>query len=185
MMAQLGIRRLRPGPSGNETAPNQANYDESKANPFPNSARCPHAEERNEGDDAGVWWKQRRPEIVEDFEREVVGRIPRGVPAVQWSVVSLARGTLGGRAVIGRQLVGRVTSATHPALNVNIQMTLVTPASERSRSRDDHVRRRRASAGARRPGACAPGWWASAGASWREIRRRPNSSSRPAGALRR
>ncbi len=35
MMTQLGIRKLRPGPSGNEAAPNQANYDESKANPFP------------------------------------------------------------------------------------------------------------------------------------------------------
>ena len=29
MMAQLGIRKLRPGPSGNEGAPNQANYDEA------------------------------------------------------------------------------------------------------------------------------------------------------------
>jgi len=36
MMDQLGIRALRPGPSGDENAPNHANYDESKANPFPN-----------------------------------------------------------------------------------------------------------------------------------------------------
>src|SRR5256885_8077965 len=36
MMDQLGIKALRPGPSGNEQAPNHANYDESKANPFPN-----------------------------------------------------------------------------------------------------------------------------------------------------
>ena len=34
MMDQLGIKALRPGPSGNEKAPNHANYDESKANPF-------------------------------------------------------------------------------------------------------------------------------------------------------
>ena len=27
MMTVLGIRRLRPGPSGNESAPNHANYD--------------------------------------------------------------------------------------------------------------------------------------------------------------
>jgi hypothetical protein len=32
MMRQLGIKALRPGPSGREGAPNQANYDESKAN---------------------------------------------------------------------------------------------------------------------------------------------------------
>src|SRR6516162_484408 len=36
MMDQLGIKALRPGPSGNEQAPNHANYDESKANPYPN-----------------------------------------------------------------------------------------------------------------------------------------------------
>src|SRR4051812_30168782 len=33
MMAQLGIRKLRPGPSGNESDPNHANYDEAAANP--------------------------------------------------------------------------------------------------------------------------------------------------------
>ena len=34
MMARLGIKALRPGPSGNEQDPNHANYDEAKANPF-------------------------------------------------------------------------------------------------------------------------------------------------------
>src|SRR5208283_3150344 len=37
MMDQLGIKALRPGPSGNEKDPNHANYDESKANPFPDA----------------------------------------------------------------------------------------------------------------------------------------------------
>jgi bifunctional UDP-N-acetylglucosamine pyrophosphorylase/glucosamine-1-phosphate N-acetyltransferase len=35
MMEQLGIQRLRPGPSGNESTPNHAGYDESLANPYP------------------------------------------------------------------------------------------------------------------------------------------------------
>ena len=35
MMEQLGIERLRPGPSGNPDAPNAANYDPEKANPYP------------------------------------------------------------------------------------------------------------------------------------------------------
>lgn len=35
MMDQLGIKSLRPGPSGNESAPNHANSDESVANPYP------------------------------------------------------------------------------------------------------------------------------------------------------
>ena len=36
MKDQLGIKALRPGPSGNESAPNHANYDEALANPYPN-----------------------------------------------------------------------------------------------------------------------------------------------------
>jgi hypothetical protein len=35
MKEQLGIKVLRPGPSGNESAPNHANYDEAVANPYP------------------------------------------------------------------------------------------------------------------------------------------------------
>ena len=36
MMQQLGIKALRPGPSGDEKAPIHANYDEALANPYPN-----------------------------------------------------------------------------------------------------------------------------------------------------
>jgi hypothetical protein len=35
MMQQLGIKKLRPGPGGNESAPNHANYDTTKADPCP------------------------------------------------------------------------------------------------------------------------------------------------------
>src|SRR5215831_20179279 len=35
MMEQLGITKLRPGPSGNEKDANHANYDEATANPYP------------------------------------------------------------------------------------------------------------------------------------------------------
>ena len=35
MMQQLGVKAVRPGPSGNESDPNHANYDESIANPCP------------------------------------------------------------------------------------------------------------------------------------------------------
>ena len=36
MKDQLGITRLRPGPSGLAGVTNSANYDPTKANPFPN-----------------------------------------------------------------------------------------------------------------------------------------------------
>ena len=35
---------------------------------------------------ADDWWKQRRPEIDEDFEREVYGRFPKNIPKVTWTV---------------------------------------------------------------------------------------------------
>ena len=37
------------------------------------------------------WWSKRRPEIVEDFDREVLGRVPAKIPKVTWTVVELAR----------------------------------------------------------------------------------------------
>src|SRR5678816_3342307 len=86
MLSQLGITKLRPGPNGNEAAPNHANYDEEKANPFP---KLPEALALRDGTSvktADDWWSKRRPEIVEDFEREVYGRIPKNVPKVTWSV---------------------------------------------------------------------------------------------------
>ncbi|HXI44461.1 MAG TPA: hypothetical protein VNH83_31035 [Bryobacteraceae bacterium] len=79
MMDQLGIKTLRPGPSGNDSAPNHANYDESKANPFPNLPDVLTLKSGRKVTTPEMWWKQRRPEIVEDFEREVYGRVPKNV----------------------------------------------------------------------------------------------------------
>src|SRR5262252_5081777 len=67
MMAQLGIRKLRPGPSGNESAPNHANYDEATANPFPNLPEVLTLKNGKKVTSAQMWWNERRPEILEDF----------------------------------------------------------------------------------------------------------------------
>src|SRR5437867_11160546 len=80
MMAQLGIRKLRPGPSGNESAPNHANYDEATANPFPNLPEVLTLKNGTKFTSADMWWSQRRPEILEDCDREVIGRVTRNVP---------------------------------------------------------------------------------------------------------
>src|ERR1700686_2786250 len=74
MLDQLGIKALRPGPSGKEDAPNQANYDESLANPFPNLPDVLTLKNGVKVTTPEMWWKQRRPEIIQDFEREVLGR---------------------------------------------------------------------------------------------------------------
>ena len=129
MMTQLGVRALRPGPSGNESAPNHANYDEATANPFPDLPAVLTLKNGTAVTTADAWTKQRRPEIIEGFEREVLGRVPRTVPRVTWTVVSTTRGMLGGHEVVGKQLRGHVDDNSYPGVDVDIQMTLVTPAS--------------------------------------------------------
>lgn len=128
MMDQLGIKALRPGPSGNESAPNHANYDESKANPFPNLPDVLRLKNGKKVTTASMWRKRRRPEIVEDFGREVYGRVPKNVPKVTWTVTSTATSTAGSHTVTEKQLVGHVDNSLCPSINVDIQMTLVTPS---------------------------------------------------------
>jgi len=128
MMEQLGIKRLRPGPSGNEKAPNPANYDESIANPFPKLPEVLTLKNGQKVTIAQAWWKLRRPEIIEDFDREVYGRVPKVVPKVTWTVTETKELTVGSRPAVGKQLIGHVDNSSYPAITVDIQMALVTPA---------------------------------------------------------
>ena len=127
MMDQLGIKALRPGPSGNENAANHANYDEATANPFPDLPDVLTLKNGKKVTTADAWWNQRRPEIVEDFEREVLGRIPKNVPKVTWEVVKTAEAKVGDHPVIGKQLLGHVENSSDPDIKVDIRMTLVLP----------------------------------------------------------
>ena len=128
MMEQLGIKSLRPGPSGNERAPNHANYDEATANPFTNLPEALTLKNGNKVTTASMWWDRRRPEIVEDFEREVLGRIPKTTPKVVWEITKIAKALVGNHPVIGKQLLGHVDNSSDPDIQVDIQMTLVLPA---------------------------------------------------------
>ena len=129
MMEQLGITRLRPGPSGQSGATNSANYDPAKANPFPDLPEVLTLKSGPKVTTAEMWWKQRRPEIIEDFEREVIGRVPKNVPQVTWTVVSnMTDGLVGNLPASGKRLVGHVDNSACPALTVDIRMTVVTPA---------------------------------------------------------
>ena len=128
MREQLGITKLRPGPSGWEKAPNPANYDEGLANPYPEWPELLTLGDGTEVTTAESWRSRRRPELVEAFEREVVGRIPADVPGVVWSLSESATGMLGGKSVVGRHLNGRVDNASYPLIDVDISMVLVLPA---------------------------------------------------------
>ena len=129
MMDQLHITSLRSGRNGSDPKdPNFANYDESKANPYPN---LPDVLTQNDGKKVATakeWWNKRRPEIVELFDREVYGRVPAHTPGVKWELVSTTNEKNGDFSVVTKKLVGHVDNSSYPAVTVNIDLTLSTPA---------------------------------------------------------
>lgn len=128
MMEQLGIQSLRLGPSGRADAPNPANYDVTKANPYPDLPDPLVLKNGKKVTSAQQWMSRRRPEIVEDFEREVIGRLPKSVPKVTWTLTEKVNLEVAGIPVIGKRLVGKVDNSAYPGISVAIEMALVTPA---------------------------------------------------------
>src|SRR5690242_6112754 len=89
MMDLLHVTSLRSGANGsNPQAPNYANYDESKANPYPNLPDPLVMKDGRQVTTPAMWWNERRPEIVEDFDREIYGRIPKNTPKVNWDLTN-------------------------------------------------------------------------------------------------
>ncbi len=129
MMRQLGITKLRPGANGRAAAgePGAANYDPAKANPYPDWPDVLTLKAGGKVMSADEWWQKRRPEIAEDFEREVYGRVPAEVPQVSWKVTETVQTTLGGQPVVARRVIGHVDNKAHPALSVDVKMAVVVP----------------------------------------------------------
>src|SRR5437762_1284095 len=115
LMDLLGIASLRPGASGQNP-----NLDESKANPFPNLPDPLTLKNGQKVTTADLWWQQRRPEILEDFEREIYGRTPAVTPKLTWAVTNTVHGTNGTIPTITKQLDGRVDNSSYPAVPVHI-----------------------------------------------------------------
>src|SRR2546423_1479460 len=89
MMELLNIKSLRPGANGRDpNAPNAANYDESKVTRYGNLPDPLVLKNGQKVTTPEMWWKQRRAEIVEDFDREVYGRVPKDTPKVKWEVTA-------------------------------------------------------------------------------------------------
>src|SRR5213594_776640 len=129
MMELLQITSLRRGADGrNPQATNAANYDESKANPYPNLPDPLILKGGQKVTTTATWWNQRRAEIVEDFDREIYGRVPKEAPVVKWEVTKTTRETNGTIPTITKQLVGHVDNSSYPLITVDIQLALTTPA---------------------------------------------------------
>ena len=127
MMKLLHIDSLRPGVDYDPKSPYAANYDEAKAGlrgKLPDPLMMKNGKQVTTPD---AWWKKRRPEIVEDFDREIVGRVPRVIPKVNWEVVSTSKDENDGLPIVKKRLIGHVTGAAGTA-PVHMELDLNVPA---------------------------------------------------------
>lgn len=128
MMAQLNITSVRPGVSGDAKAPNAANYNETKAFPFNDIPQLMLLKNGKKVITAKTWWKNRRPEIMKDFDNEIYGIVPSNTPEVNWEIIKTLKDTVGGIPVITKTLLGHVDNSIFTTINVDINLTLTTPA---------------------------------------------------------
>jgi hypothetical protein len=125
MMDQLGVKAIRPGPDPK----NQSTFDEANANRYKDSMPAVLTMKDGTKVTRPDQWPQRRAEIVEDFEREVYGRIPANTPKVTWEVTATTPGVSGGIPIITKTLIGHVDNSADPQITVNIQASFTVPAS--------------------------------------------------------
>src|SRR6516164_3959271 len=106
----LHITTLRRGPDGDPKSPSAANVDESKVRPY--SIPDPLLlENGHKVTTAQIWWTQRRPQIVEYFDRDIFGRVPPNVPHVRWEVVSTTREINENIPIVTKKLIGHVDNS--------------------------------------------------------------------------
>ncbi len=127
MLAQLHIDSTRRGPSGNPSASNAANIDESKASPYTSLPDPLVLKNGKRVKDAKTWWNKRRPEVVEEFDREIYGRVPKNTPAVAWELVNTIDTAFGNIKAVTKNLVGHADNSSYPQIKVDIQLSVTTP----------------------------------------------------------
>ena len=133
--AVLKIGKLREVPDSHSPvdAPNVPNYDEAASAPYPYTSDVLRLNDGQQTASAAQWWKQRRPQIVEAFDREIFGRAPKVTPTVAWSVTETKNESIGGIAAVTRRLDGRVDNSGDPAITMDIDMAVTLPANAKGR----------------------------------------------------
>jgi len=127
----LGITEMQPPATAYDIGkPGNANYDEAKANPYPN---LPPLLVMNDGAKVKTpaEWARRRKEIEAMFAEDVYGKYPAHIPAVKWTVENVQEMTISGVPAIVKHIVGHVDNSGYPAITVTIEADVVTPASTR------------------------------------------------------
>lgn len=128
-MKVLGIKAMKPGVGAFDIGkPCNANYDEALANPYPTLPDVLTTSAGEKITTAEQWWQVRRPEIAGLLQSQVYGFVPENVPEVTWKVTRTLHQSIGGIAVVTKELTGHVDNRAHPSITVNIRANLVTPA---------------------------------------------------------
>src|SRR3954470_6523267 len=129
LLGLLGLKDadMRHPPAGDPRAADATNYDEAKANVYPKLPDALLLKNGQRVTSPQIWFEQRRPEIVADYEREILGRAPANLPAVEWRVANIRSERSGGVDVIVKRLSGRVDNSSFPQIPVVIDLILVTP----------------------------------------------------------
>ncbi|MEO7192372.1 MAG: acetylxylan esterase [Vicinamibacterales bacterium] len=123
-----GLLGIDTPPPAGAVSSSPDTFNESVANPFPT---LPDPLKMNNGQrvtSAAMWRDQRRPELIEVFEREIYGRTPKVTPKVTWTVLSTANEMNGNVPVITKQLNGHVDNSAFPGITVNLKASVSTPA---------------------------------------------------------
>src|SRR5205823_8256981 len=123
MLDQLGIKKARKGWSSKESDAASEDNANIYKDTMPDLMTFKDGTKVTSADQ----WPKRRAEIVEDFEREVYGRIPNNVPKVTWKVTSTVEGESGGIATVTKTLVGQVDNSAFPKIKVEIQASFTVP----------------------------------------------------------
>jgi hypothetical protein len=123
MLTKLGIKKMRQGRSGRGKDTSSEDTANRYKDSMPDLMTCKNGDKVK----SAAQWPKRRAEIVEEFEREVYGRIPRNVPKVKWEVTKTTEGESGGIATVTKTLAGTVDNSAFPKLTVAIQASFTVP----------------------------------------------------------
>ncbi|HEX3983393.1 MAG TPA: hypothetical protein VHX12_06835, partial [Acidisoma sp.] len=110
-MKVLGIAAMQPGVTAYDPGkPGNANYDEAKANPYPN---LPKLMVFNNGKPVktAADWQKRRIEIKDMFDEYVYGKYPAHIPSVTWTVTGTEDGMVGDIPVLIKHVLGHTDNS--------------------------------------------------------------------------
>ena len=128
MLAKVGVGQPREGRQPNSADESKhPNYDELTANPYPFYPDPLVTASGKKVTSAKMWYKERRPELVNLFEENVYGRIPDQVPTVKWEITNEEKKDFAGKPVVVRYLKGVADNSICPSIKVEMEVSVIYP----------------------------------------------------------